>query len=407
MGVEAAINYDDLRRLAKRRLPRIAFDFLEGGVDDEQGLAQNVAAFSRRRLVPRYLIDISACDQSTDLFGRTYASPFGIAPTGGAALFRPGADLMLARAARDANIPFIISGASTATMEELQAIAPDHCWYQVYLARDRKITDDMIARADALRFSTLVLTVDVPVPVRRERNLRNGFSRPMRPTWSAKVEALRHPAWLLDYFLKPGLSASNWVKYARPGASSEEVLDFLSSQFQIPATWADVEHIRKLWPRTFVLKGVMHPDDAKRAAALGVDGIMVSNHGGRQLDRAPSPLEVLPGIRNAAGGKLTLMFDSGIRRGSDIVTTLCLGAKFAFVGRWPLYGVTAGGEAGARHAVDMIRTEVGTVMAQLGAPTIADMGPGFLFPEAEKRASNEPAGSMGLEAAINPARDPA
>jgi (S)-mandelate dehydrogenase len=395
MGVEAAINYDDLRRLAKRRLPRIAFDFLEGGVDDEQGLTQNFAAFSRRRLVPKYMVDTSACDQSTRLLGHTYASPFGIAPTGGAALFRPGADLMLARAARDANIPFIISGASTATMEELQEIAPDHCWYQVYLARDRGITDDMIARADALRLSALVLTVDVPTQVRRERDLRNGFSRPMRPTWSATFEALLHPWWLLDYLTKPGLSASNWAKYARPRASNEEVLDFLSSQFQIPVTWADVEHIRKLWPRTFVLKGIMHPDDARRAAALGVDGIIVSNHGGRQLDRAPSPLEVLPAIREAVGDKLTLMFDSGIRRGSDIVITLCLGAKFAFVGRWTLYGVTAGGEAGARHAVEMIRTEVRTVMVQLGAPNIAALGPDFLFPETEESAWIEPAALPG------------
>jgi (S)-mandelate dehydrogenase len=381
MAVEAAINYDDLRRLARRRLPRIAFDFLEGGVDDEEGLRRNELAFRRCRLVPKYMVDTTTCDQSTSLFGRTYASPFGIAPTGGAALFRPGADLMLACAARDANVPFIISGASTATMEDIKAVAPDHSWYQVYLARDRKITDDMIARAKALGLSTLVLTVDLPASVRRERDLRNGFSRPMRPSWSARFEALRHPSWLLDYYTKPGLSAANWAKYARPGATAEEVLDFLSSQFHIPTTWADVEHVRDIWPRRFVVKGIMHPDDARQSAALGVDGIIVSNHGGRQLDRAPSPLEVLPLIRDAVGDRVALLFDSGIRRGSDIVTALCLGAKFAFVGRWALYGVTAGGEAGARHAVGMIRTEVRTIMAQLGAPNVTALGPDFLLRE--------------------------
>ena len=388
MGVTSAINYDDLRRQARRRLPRIAYDFIEGGVDGEEGLVRNFDAFSGIRLVPKYMVDVSTIDQSTTLFGCTYSHPFGIAPTGAAALFRPGADMMLARAARDANIPFIMSGASTATMEELAQIAPEHGWYQIYLARDRAINDDMIRRAEACGLQTLVLTVDVPGRAKRERNMRNGFDRPMRPSISATAEAVLHPAWLYDYVTKPGLSASNWEKYAPAGSSPDQVLDFLSAQFPRAVTWDDVARIRKQWPRNFVLKGIMHPDDARRAASLGVDGIMVSNHGARQLDRAPSPIEVLPAIRDAVGDTMTLMLDSGIRRGSDIVTALCLGAKFAFVGRWTLYGVTAGAQAGANHAVGMIGNEIGGVMGQMGAPTIAALGPDYLFwdgPEDLKR----------------------
>ncbi len=329
--------------------------------------------------MPRYLVDASSADQSTTLFGRKYASPVGIAPTGGAALFRAGADLMLAQAARDANIPFIISGASTATIEEVAAVAPEHAWYQLYNARDPKIADDMAMRAEKCGLSTLVLTVDVPGHVNRERNRRNGFARPLKPTLAAKAEALAHPGWLLEYARGPALTGSNWVKYAPPGSSATQVLDFLATQHPTPFTWDDVARIRKIWPRNLVIKGIMHPSDAVRAAAMGVDGVMVSNHGARQLDRAASPVDVLPAICDAVGDKMTVMLDSGIRRGSDVLTTLCLGAKFVFVGRWTLYGVAAGGQAGAHHAVRMIRGDIATTMRQLGAPDIKSLGPDFLM----------------------------
>ena len=177
----------------------------------------------------------------------------------------------------------------------------------------------------------------------------------------------------------PGMTASSWERYAPLGAKGQEVLAYVATQLPSPVTWDDVAHIRKLWPRTLVLKGIMHPSDAVRAANLGVDGLMVSNHGGRQLDRAPSPIEVLPAIRDAAGERITLMFDSGIRRGADIVTAVALGAKFCFVGRWTLYGVAVGAEAGAQHAVAMINGEVANVMTQMGAPDVPTIGPDFLM----------------------------
>ncbi|MGE5513613.1 MAG: alpha-hydroxy acid oxidase [Bacteroidota bacterium] len=375
-----ALNYDDLRRLAKRRLPKVAFDFIEGGVEDEDGLDRNYWAFRQVRLVPKYLINVGTRNQSTTLFGRTYSHPFGIAPTGGAGFFRPGADLMLAQAAREANVPFIMSGASTASIEDLARVAPEHGWYQLYAARDNKISEDMIRRAKDAGLSTLVLTVDVPVHSNRERNRRNGYSRPLRLPLKTKLEALLHPGWVVDYFKHGGQPIlPNWAPYASNGKDVETVAALVAAQTTAPITWDHVKRYREIWPRTFVIKGIMHPDDATRAAAIGVDGIMVSNHGGRQLDRAPSPVEVLPAIREAVGDKLTLMLDSGVRRGADILAALCLGAKFVFVGRWTLYGVAAGGLPGARHALGVMNNEVDLAMGQMGVPDIPSLGPDFLM----------------------------
>ena len=379
MRIDDAVNYDDLRLLAKKRLPKIAFDFIEGGVDDEVGLDRNQRAFRETGLVPRYLEDVSVRNQTAELFGRNYDSPFGIAPTGLAGLFRPGADLMLAEAARDANLPFIMSGSSTASIEDLGRIAPEHGWYQLYAARDKSISEDMIRRAEAAGLSALVLTVDVPVHSNRERNTRNGFSRPLRLDLSTKLDALTYPGWLINY-LKAGLPMfPNWLPYAGSGADADAVADFMSSQTTPPLTWDDVARFREIWPRKLVLKGIMHVKDAQRAAELGVDGIMVSNHGARQLDRSPSPLEVLPGIVAAVGDRMTIMLDSGVQRGSDIVTALCLGAQFVFVGRATLYGVTAGAKPGATKAIDILRRELDLVLGQIGAPDLSYLGTDYIY----------------------------
>ena len=378
MQLEHAINIDDLRRLAKRRLPKIAYDFIEGGLEDERGIARNEDAFAGFDLVPRYGIDVSACDQSTTLFGRTYSGPLGIAPTGIASLFRPGADLMLAEAARAANVPFIMSGSSTALIEDLGRVAPEHGWYQLYVARDRKISEDMIRRVGDAGLSTLVITVDVPVNSKRERNLRNGFTRPLKMTMKTKLEALLHPGWMAEYMRAGMPLLCNWQRYAPAGASTAEIADFVAQQTPVPVLWRDIENFRRLWPGKLVIKGVMHADDAQRCAALGADGIMVSNHGGRQLDKSPSAIEVLPAIAEAVGDKMTVMFDSGIRRGSDAVVALCLGAKYVFVGRATLYGAAVGGTPGAARALTIFKDEIGRTMMQMGAPDIRSLGPQFL-----------------------------
>ncbi len=322
MDYNDAINLDDLRKIAKKRLPKVIYDFIEGGVDDEDGLVRNQDAFTRRPLMPRYLVDVTTIDQTAQLFGRTYSSPFGIAPTGGISNYRWGGDLMLAKAARDANIPFIMSGAATASMEDMAKIAPDHGWYQIYVAKDKAISEDMIRRAADLGLSTLVVTVDVPVGSNRERNRRNGFGRPLRLSLASKLDALRRPFWFKDYMRNGIARTANWEPYVGKKVDAEELGDFVSSQIRGGLTWSDIERFRKLWPRNLVLKGIMRPDDAIRAAEVGVDGLMVSNHGARQLDRAPSPLDVLPAIDAAVGDRMTLMLDGGVRRGSDALTAL-------------------------------------------------------------------------------------
>ena len=377
--MQGVVNIDDLRKLAKKRLPKIAYDFIEGGTDDEVGLNTNEQAFRKARIVPRYLVDVTTRDQSTTIFGRTYSSPIGIAPTGLAGLFRRGADLMLAEAARDANVPFIMSGSSTGSMEALGKLAPDHGWYQLYSAKDQAISEDMIKRVSDAGLKTLVFTVDVPEGSNRERNVRNGWGRPLKLSWATKLEALEHPAWMLEWIRHGTPYFDNWAKYAEPNASADKVADLVAYNNRAPMTWKHVERYRELFKGNFVLKGIMHPDDAIRAHSLGVDGLMVSNHGARQLDNAPSPLQVLPAINAAVGDKMTLMLDGGIRRGLDALIALCMGAKFVFQGRPTLYGVTAGGVAGAAAALQIFRREIDISMAQLGAAKLADLGPQFLM----------------------------
>jgi L-lactate dehydrogenase (cytochrome)/(S)-mandelate dehydrogenase len=329
--------------------------------------------------VPRYCVDVTARDQSTTLFGKTYSSPVGIAPTGLIGLFRRGGDMMLAEAAKAANVPFIMSGTGTGLIEDLGRIAPDHGWYQLYVAKDRGISEDMVRRARDAGLQTLAITLDVPINSKRERNIRNGFVRPLKLTLKTKMEACLHPDWMVEY-LRHGMPLfANWQRYAPAGSSTAQIAEFVATQTPSPVLWKDVENFRRLWPGKLVLKGVMHPDDAVRAAAMGVDGVMVSNHGGRQLDRAPSPIEVLPAVAAAVGDRMTVMFDSGIRRGSDIIVALCLGAKFVFVGRHTLYGVAAGGVPGAARALGIFRDEIDRSLAQMGAPDIASLGPQFLM----------------------------
>ncbi len=379
MKLDRAINLDDLRRMAKRRLPKIAYDFIEGGADDEDGLDRAVDAFRDWRIVPRFMVDVTQRQQKTTLFGREYASPFGIAPTGIAGLFRPGADMMLAEAAREGDIPFIMSGSATGSIEDLARVAPEHGWYQLYPARSWSISEGMVGRARDAGLSTLVLTVDVPCPSNRERNVRNGFARPLRMSLRTRLEALTHPGWMLEY-LRTGMPMfDNWATYAKAGATADEVADFVVAESYPALTWADVEKLRRMWPRNLVLKGIMHPDDATRAADLGVDGIMVSNHGARQLDRSPAPLDVLPAIDAAVGDRMTLMLDGGVRRGSDALIAQCLGARFVFMGRSTLYGVAAAGKPGAARAIAIMKREIDLAMAQMGCPSIDRLGPDFLM----------------------------
>jgi len=389
MNLDRAVNIEDLHRMAKRRLPKIAFDFIEGGLEDERGLERNTSAFHKHRLLPRYLVDVSRRDQSQTLFGRTYSSPFGISPTGAAGLFRKGADLMLAEAARDANIPYIMSGASNDSIEAAARVAPDNAWYQLYAPRDPQICADLIRRTADAGLGALVLTVDTPVGSKRERNIRNGFANIRGGLFQALslkpailMEALTHPGWIVEYFRRGGGTPmlQNWQPYAPAGSDAEAVYKYSSSLRPFNAqTWRDLENYRRTFPRALVVKGIMDPADALRAAEIGCDGIIVSNHGGRQLDQAPASLDVLPAIKAAVGERMTVMLDSGVRRGGDILIALCLGAQFVFFGRPTLYGAAAGGLPGVKKAVDILRGEIDLVMGQIGCPRLDQLGPDFLW----------------------------
>ena len=237
----------------------------------------------------------------------------------------------------------------------------------------------MIRRAEAAGLSTLMVTVDVPVHANRERNTRNGFTRPLKMSLETRLDALSHPGWLMGYLREGMPMIKNWLPYAKEGANANDVANLVAAQVTAPLTWDNVARYRELWPRNMVIKGIMHVDDAVKAAELGVDGIVVSNHGARQLDRSPASIEVLPGIVAAVGDRMTVMLDSGVQRGSDIVTALCLGAEFVFTGRATLYGVTAGGKSGAVKAVSILNNEIDLVMAQMGAAEISALGDEFIY----------------------------
>ena len=397
MNIDNAVNIEDLHQMAKRKLPRIMFDYIEGGVEDERGLARNGAAFHKHQLLPRYLVDVSTRDQTQTIFGRQVNSPFGISPTGGVGLYqRRGGEMLLAEAARDANIPYIMSGGSNASMEEAARVAPDNTWFQMYAAKDPAVTDALVGRARDNGLGALVLTVDVPVHPKRERNRRNGFANvraggvleaaaKLKP--SILIEALTHPNWVYDFVKNGGApTLGNWVPHAGNGASTAEVIRFGRTQTPAAAqTWRDLERYRRQFPRTLIVKGILNPADAIRAAEIGCDGVIVSNHGGRQLDQAPAPLDALPAIKAAVGDRMTVMLDSGVRRGADILIALCLGAQFCFFGRPTLYGAVAGGLPGVKKAIDIFRGEIDLTMGQIGCPSIGELGPDFLWTDDWRR----------------------
>jgi (S)-mandelate dehydrogenase len=380
MNVANAVNIEDLRRLSGRRLPRILFDWIDGGAGDESALRQSMKGFAATRFVPRYLANISSCDLGKTLFGRAYAIPFGIAPVGYVGLFWSGGELALAEAARRANTPFILSGSAVATIEEAAEVAPEHTWFQLYPARDVGVTRDLIARAGAASLGALVLTVDLPVQAKRERDIRNRFTLPIRYSARNVLDGALHPQWALQWVQNGGLpKMGSWAAYAGAGASAERVAEYMRSQQYTPQGWADLEGYRRLWKGKLIVKGLQHPDDARRALALGCDGIIISNHGGRQFDRGPTPLESLPPIRQAVGDQMAVMIDGGVRRGSDILAALAHGADFVFCGRAIVYGVAAAGLPGAARAFDILTDELRRTLGQIGLTRISDVSGEILW----------------------------
>jgi len=383
MPLQSAVSIEDLRRLARRRLPDFLFAPMDAGAGEGAGAARNVRRLSEHLLLPRALVDVGNRITTKSIFGREYASPFGISAIGYAGNFRRHADLLLAESARVANVPFILSGASTSAIESVARVAPDHVWYQLYGANDRGLTDDMVKRARDAGTGVLVFTVDFPVAPRVEKLMRTGVRPPGRvPLHSMPYvlwEMLKHPAWCLDFVRQGGpAKLESWQRYARGGASAAAIARIYAAQVPSAQTWHDLEHLRGIWPGKLIVKGLLHPEDAKLALTLGADGVTVSNHGGVKLDCLPATIDVLDSVVSAVEGKIPVFFDGGIRCGAHVLIALCRGAAFCFVGRAALHGVSAAGRAGADRALQILREEISNTLAMVGCPSIAELGPQFI-----------------------------
>jgi L-lactate dehydrogenase (cytochrome) len=371
-----ALSLCDFEDAARRRLPRALFGYVSGGVETDLSLRFNAAAFDRWAFRPRVLTDISERDASTEIFGKRYAAPFGIAPMGGIALGWTDGDNALAKAGATANIPFILSGASCTCMEEIR-VASRSAWFQAYLPPGETEIAALVDRVATSGYEVLVITVDVPVVGNRENNQRLGFSLPLRPSPRLAIDGLSHPRWLCGVFLKTLLTRGMphfENQRSRRGASVFTAraagVDRAPRGFTL--TWAHIDAVRRQWSGKLVIKGLLDTDDARRAAACGVDGLIVSNHGGRQLDGAVAPLDALPDIVAAVPG-LTVMMDGGIRRGTHVLKALALGARCVFVGRPMFYAVAAGGLPSAQRAIRLLADEIDRDMAFLGAAKVADI----------------------------------
>lgn len=368
-----AINIDDLRSAARRRLPNVIFEFIDGGAQDETTLRANREDFQKWRFRTRVLTDVSKRDQSVTLFGQHCASPLIMAPTGLAGLLSRRGELAAARAAEKYGVPYCLSTMSTCTIEEITRETAPPKWFQLYVLRDRGLTKAFIERAKAARCTALVLTVDTKVQGPRERDMRNGFTVPPRFTAATLFDFARHYSWLLDVALGPKITFKNFIGTATASTDAVTITQFIAGQYDLSVNWQDVEWFKTNWGGPVMLKGILTAEDAKAAIHHGADGVIVSNHGGRQLEGAISAVHALPAIADAVGDRLEVVLDGGIRRGADVVRARALGAKACMIGRAWLYGLASRGEAGVERALEILRDEIDITLTLLGRPTLAEV----------------------------------
>lgn len=381
-----AQNINDLRLLAKGRLLKGLFDYVDRGTEEEVSLRSNRRCFDEIRLVPQPLIDISQRSSKVDLFGHSYAAPIGIAPTGLAGMLWFQGEYALARAAEAAGIPFALSTASIAPLEQVVSHCGTTPWFQLNMWKDPRMSWELVERARKAGYKVLVVTVDSVVDSNREHNRRNGFTVPMKLTPRNVLDGALHPRWTLGvmarYVFGPGLP--EFANYPAELRTDLRGRIGKKSGVTVPKheanSWEDIRRLRRLWTGPLIVKGILSPHAAQQAVACGADGIIVSNHGGRTLDGAISPIEALPDVVSAIGDKATVMMDSGIVRGSDAAKALCLGARAVFVGRAALWGVAAGGQPGAARAIELLTSELHRVMAYLGCNTVDDLRPHLIHP---------------------------
>lgn len=379
--LRGAVNVDDLRRIARRRLPRGVFDYIDGAAEDERSLANNGDAFGRVEFRPNVLRDVSAIDTTTTLFGRPVSMPLVLAPTGYTRLTHSEGELAVARAAARAGVPYSLSTMSTRSIEEVAAVSDGPKWFQVYTWKDRGLVRELVERSAAAGYEVLWLTVDTAVLGNRERDARRGFTVPPRVGPGTLVDGVLHPAWTWDFLTHDPLEFANVAHVPDRAAHNQANMGrgaYVMANFDQKLSWADVEWLQSIWDGPLVLKGIQTVEDAVRAVAAGVQGVALSNHGGRQLDDAPAPLELVEPVRQATQDAATIICDGGVRRGSDIVKALALGADACSIGRAYLYGMGAAGERGVDHVLDLVRSGLERTMALCGRTNIAEIDRGLV-----------------------------
>ncbi|TPQ49303.1 hypothetical protein C2U72_19190, partial [Prosthecomicrobium hirschii] len=372
-----ALSIDDLKALARAHLPRGIFEYVARGTDEDRALTGNAAAFDEIQIVPRVVRDVSKVTTACTLFGRPSTAPLAIAPTGFGGLLWLDGEIAQARAAAAAGIPFALSAGSITPMERIKAEAGGRLWLQLYVWPQRDMTGELIGRARRAGYEALIVTVDTPVAPFRPHNLRNGFSIPFKVTPRNAVDIALHPRWLFNVVFRRWLRSGPMVAENYPEALRVPLKAAQVGKFNLPfcddPTWDEIAAFRRLWDGPFIVKGIMHPEDAERAVAAGADGIVVSNHGGRNLDVAIASARVLPEIADRVGARATVLLDSGIMRGSDIAKAIALGAHGVLAGKAPLFGVGAAGEAGVLRAIEILTGELTRVMTNAGARELADL----------------------------------
>jgi L-lactate dehydrogenase (cytochrome) len=372
-------SYDDVRRAARRRLPRAVFDFVDGGAGAEVTLRANRAAFERVALEPRFLVDVAERETATTVLGERVAFPVLLAPAGLARLVHPDGELAAARAAGAAGTIFCVSTASSCPLEEIADAASGPLWFQLYLWKSERVVDGLVDRAKDAGYHALVLTIDVPVVGNRERDIRNGASLRPRLDRRAVLDGARHPLWTYRWFRGPAVTFANLVDVVPGGVA--EIAAYVDRELgAATATWDDLDRLRRRWDGPLVVKGILSVEDAKEAVRRGADGVYVSNHGGRQLDGSPATLDALPRIAEAVGDRAEVLLDGGVRRGEDAVRARALGARAVLVGRPWVHALGAGGEAVVARQLALLQDGVDRTLALLGVPRLEDVGPGAVAP---------------------------
>ncbi len=372
--VAQAHNIADLRSLARSRMPKVIFDYLDGGADDEVTLERNRTAFDSYAINGHMLIDVADVSTETEILGQKIGSPIILSSTGANRMFHTDGELAAARAASNAGTIFATASTATTSLEDVAAASSGQKWFQLYPWKDRQVMKDHMKRCAQAGYSTMVLTVDCATAGNRERDFYNGFSFPMKLSPRRILDGLLHPAWSWDYLTSETLSFPNVSDLFEAAGDVSSIVQWFGDQLDSSFTWRDAAEIRSAWDGPFVVKGITCVSDAEQAIEIGASAIVVSNHGGRQLDHAPSTLGVLPEIATAVGHRAEILLDSGIRRGTDIIKALALGAKAVLIGRPYLYGLGAGGQAGVERSIEILTSELVRDMKLMGVTNVAGIG---------------------------------